>query len=344
MPLPRRAFTLIEMLITIGLIFLLATLIIVALRGVRGSANRVASANALRQMCLAYNSYCTDNQQQLMPGYLSAEKLRQLGIDPDTPTGVPFSTVSPWDDPPCDASSYVWRLAPYLDYEWRTMFADYRAPNLVAKLAKEATNKTEGGDFEPVYGPGTAAWDGSDGVPEELGISLTPSFGLNSVFVGGDDVHGGDLLTDYNPWDNPGNKIAATRFSEVRNPSTLVLFAPGVHFDDQNLFPDNPLPLAEFRYGYVELRPPITPDPEDPDGPPLEHWRIEENEVVIGAAGDFSATDAKGRPIGGGWPIARWDQSRLPVGHLDGSVTTEDINTLAVDWPRWSPWETGYDR
>jgi type II secretory pathway pseudopilin PulG len=344
MPLPRRAFTLIEMLITIGLMFLLATLIIVALRGVRGSANRVVSANALRQMCLGYNSYCTDNKQQLMPGYLSAERLEQLGINPDTPTGVPFHRPdTQWDDPN-DASSYVWRLAPYLDYDWRPMFADYRAPNLVAKLAAEATNKTDMGDFEPIYGPGTASWNGADGVPEELGISLTPSFGLNSIFVGGDDVHGGDILTAYNPWDNPGNKIAATRLSEVKNPSTLVLFAPCVHYDDQNLFPDNPLPLSDFRYGYVELRPPFTPNPETPDDDDLiRQWRINDNVVEI-VDGDFSATDAKGRPIGGGWPIARWDQSMLPVGHLDGSVTTEDINTLAADWPRWSPWATGFRR
>jgi type II secretory pathway pseudopilin PulG len=333
MPLSRRAFTMIEMLITIGLIFLLATLIIVALRGVRSQANRVVSANALRQMSLAYNSYCTDNKQQLMPGYVSAERLEQLGINPDLPSGKPFDELY-------DVSSYVWRLAPYLAYDWRVMYTDYRAPNLISKLNVE---------FEHgIYGPGSADWEASPAA--EIGISLVPSFGLNSILLGGDDVHGGNTLTDLNPWDNPGGKIAATRFAEVRNPSTLVLFAPSVHYGERDDDPANDLfdyeenpPLAhvDLYFGYVELRPPLIPKLGGLDDE-LPQWHIESNRII--ADGDFDAMDDDERHIGGGWPVARWDQSKLPVAHLDGSVTTEDINNLASDWTKWSPWSVGFNR
>jgi len=330
MPLPRRAFTLIEMLITIGLILLLASLIIVALRGVRGAANRLVSNNALRQMCMAYNTYSADNEQQLMPGYVSATRLRELDINARMWNGVLFNDpIDPdWDDPN-DASSYVWRLAPYLAHEWKVMFVDYRSRELTGKLTSEFDRG--------IHGPGTADWNASP--CSEMGISLIPSFGLNSILVGGDNVHGGTDITERNPWDDPANKLAATRFSEVKNPSKLIIFAPTMHYDDASLFPDteecpqNPLPLAHVRFGYVELRPPFI------EG--LKQWHIKNNEVV--ADGDFEASDAKNRPIGGGWPIARWDKSQLPVGHLDGSVTTEDINNLAQDMSNWNPFDIGFD-
>lgn len=338
MPLPRRAFTMIEMLITIGLILLLASLIVVALRGVRGSANRVVSANALRQMSLAYNAYSTDNKQQLMPGYVSAPMLEQLDINPDLPTGTPFNdpTNHPWDDPN-DASSYVWRLAPYLEYDWRTFFVDYRSPELMGKLTTEFEDE--------IYGPGSADWEAS---PAQMGISLIPSFGLNTIMLGGDNVHGGNAITSLNPWDNPGNKLAATRFSEVKNPSMLIVFAPTIHyghFDDDPDDPQtlqnnllNPSPIPNLRFGYVELRPPRL----YLDGQWVQQWHIENNWIM--PDGDFEANDAYGRPIGGGWPIARWDKDKLPVGHLDGSITTEIITNLAEDMSKWSPWETGFNR
>lgn len=324
MPLPRRAFTLIEMLITIGLILLLASLIIVALRGVRGAANRLVSNNALRQMCTAYNTYSADSEQQLMPGYVSTTKLRELGINPRMWNGVPLNdpTDPDWDDPN-DASSYVWRLAPYLAHDWKVMFVDYRSRELTGKLT---------GEFDDgIYGPGTASTAG-------MGISLIPSFGLNSILVGGDNVHGGTDITDRNPWDNPGNKLAATRLSEVKNPSRLIIFAPSVHYGERDDDTDNDLiknrPVGNLYFGYPELRPPFI------EG--LRQWHIENNEVV--ADGDFEATDAKTRHIGGGWPIARWDQSKLPVGHLDGSVTTEYINNLAQDMSKWNPFDIGFDQ
>ena len=112
----------------------------------------------------------------------------------------------------CDRSSYVWRLTPYLSEHWGTMYVDYRNDELNNALVKEFDNN--------IYGPGTIAADG-------FGISEIPSFGMNSVFIGGDSFHGGNDITNRNPWSptDPNDVLAATRLSEVKNPSRIILFA-----------------------------------------------------------------------------------------------------------------------
>ena len=54
----------VRVLAEIGVIFLLVTLVIVALGSVRSLANRTESINALRSMAAAYNTYSADNQQR----------------------------------------------------------------------------------------------------------------------------------------------------------------------------------------------------------------------------------------------------------------------------------------
>ena len=136
----RRAFTLLEMLVALGLVFLLASLIIVALGGVRAAANRADTISSLRQMMQAYNNYLADNNQRLMPGNIDAAMVQQLGLEPRLPSGQPLV--------PGDAGSYVWRLSPYLDNNWETLFTDYRSSELIARLHLEF-----GGNFRSPCGP-----------------------------------------------------------------------------------------------------------------------------------------------------------------------------------------------
>ena len=57
--------------------------------------------------------------------------------------------------------------------------------------------------------------------------SRTPAFGMNSIFVGGDSKHGGNYVTSRNPWTgSAGEVLAATRMSEVKNPSKLIVSSP----------------------------------------------------------------------------------------------------------------------
>ena len=322
-----RAFTLLELLVSVGIIVLLASITLIGLRGVRASANRANSTNALRMIMRGYAGYSVDSNQQLMPGYMKLDTLILLGITANAPDGKPLADRA-------DASSYVWRLAPYLDNEWKTLFIDYRSKELVALLWEET--------LTGIYGPGSADPGGG-----KLGVSLIPAFGLNSIYVGGDDVHcGNDIARDRNPWNPaiPSDILAATRLSEVKNPAKLIVFAPTVHFGEV-LDPRVPLvtdaSITSLAFGYAELRPPfIQLDRDDPDSR-QKQWHMAQTFTLLD--GNFSASDNETRPIGGGVPVARWGKDLIPTGRLDGSVITDDLQQLAQDEEgrNWSPHATG---
>jgi prepilin-type N-terminal cleavage/methylation domain-containing protein/prepilin-type processing-associated H-X9-DG protein len=63
----KTAFTLIELLVVIAVIAILAALLLPALSRAKGSAQRIACVNNLRQLRLALGLYVTDNEGQLPP-------------------------------------------------------------------------------------------------------------------------------------------------------------------------------------------------------------------------------------------------------------------------------------
>ena len=297
----KKAFTLLELLVSISLIMLLVSFVAVSLRGVRASASRAESLSALRQMTLAYASYSADHNQRLMPGYIKAAMFLPGQPFGDLTVTLPDGSIVH----PLDAQSYVWRLAPYVDNAWQTFYVDLRDAGLLTRL------QAKHDQAPPVLGPA--------GDPDTGGISERPAFGMNSIFVGGDTTHGGSAATPFHPWNNDGNdSIAATRLSQVKNPSRLILFAPAtkVGGDDTD-------------GGFCELRPPFLPD--DNGDWTLEHWRIEPG-GTIGFVGP--ATEA-------GQPVDRSGKGILPVALLDGSSGIEPFANLATDMRRWNPFEVG---
>ncbi len=302
-----RAFTLIELLVVLALIALIIGILLIAMGGVRSSTRRLESSNAIRQMVVAYDAYSTDHNKRLMPGYVTAAETISLDILPKREDDTLH------DDE--DSQSYVWRLAPYLNNNWQTMFVDYGSERVNSKLSDEYRIG--------VYGPGTIT-----DAAKQYGISRIPSFGLNCIFLGGDSVHGGPM-TDFSPWNTAGNDpIAATRFSEVKSPAKMIVFAPTAQANDAF----NPS-VSEFRdivFGCPELRPPyleLLADGTWGD----QQWSL---------AGDGSTLQVTDNPAfaeGGGLPIARWGGTTFPVGNLDGSTTNETYTSIVSDMTRWSP-------
>lgn len=317
----RRAFTLVELLVVMAIIALLISLVVVGLKGARTSAIRLKSLNSLRSVALAYNDYSTDNDGKLMPGYMDPATLNDNDITARTEGGVKLSDA--------DAASYVWRLLPYLDFKWETLLTDYHSRGIGAKVEIELSNGT--------YGLGTANW-----ANDELGLGAAPSIGMNSIYVGGDTRHGGADATDFNPWTigiDRDERMAATRFTEVKNPARLIVFgATGYH--NQGAF--SGLASQDVEFGYVELRPPwVGRDPDE--SPYVRQWELSEATKELQTLSGFND--------GGGLPIARWGAGKVPVAHLDGSTVAEDLGLLGptsnnADTPeliqsimsRWSPW------
>ncbi len=291
--LPRRAFTLMELLIVVAVIALLVGLVAVTLRGVRGAASRTNSLSALRQMVMGYTLYSHDNNGRLLPGYIDTtlmdpgEPFKDLRVL--LPSGESLIDV--------DMQSYVWRLAPYVDDSWQTFFEEADAGAMAGFSAEYQRMENQS---------------------HTLGsISEHPSFGLNSIFVGGDSAHGG--VENHNPWDGDQPEKAATRLSHVLNPTTLIVFAPAaeaaVAADDV---------YATDGIGFCELRAPFLDRPDD--SWQNEQWAIGANGRIV-QTGSFSE--------GGGLPIARTakeilygGKEQMPVVHLDASTGVHQIAEL----------------
>ena len=211
----RSAFTLVELLVVVAVIAVVVSLLFVAFRAVRGGASRVGTVSTLRQMAAGHAAYSADNGQRLIPGYLNPHEQISLGFITKLPDGQVVS--------PGAAGTYVWRLAPYVDNNWRLFHRGADA----ATLARLDAQFKEGNLNE---------------------IAYEPRIGLNTIFIGGDSDAGGNL-SEYSPWNDSGNPtIAATRVTELRNPASTVLFAPTLRVEA-------PGPPAPDR-GWHELRAP----------------------------------------------------------------------------------------
>ncbi len=308
----NRAFTLMELLVVVAIIGLLVGLVVVSMQAVRASATRSESLGALRQMALAYGQYTDEHRGRLMPGYMDEDVLTQLNITAELPDGTELDQLS-CSGGICDASSYVWRLAPYVDDAWLTFFTDIAAGARSVFVAEYGSQ---------IYGPaGASAYAG--------GISERPSYGLNSIFVGGDSTHGGANITNRNPWDGTEEKIAATRLSEVKNPSRLIVFgAAALASTDPGLVYEDP------EVGFCELRAPYTCFSDLGDMWVNDQW-------MVGAGGLVKKTTEGDYQDGAGLPIARSGKDLIPVAHLDGSAVVVEISKLSRDMRFWNPFEVG---
>ena len=112
-----RAFTLVEMLVVIGVIALLLGLLLTGLRAAMGSGSKTRELSALRQVFYGWSMYSNTNEEQILPGYID-ENTQDLW-------NVEYRDQKKQELDPELTQAWPWRLAPYLDYSWE-LLAGYR--------------------------------------------------------------------------------------------------------------------------------------------------------------------------------------------------------------------------
>lgn len=272
---PRRGFTVVELLTTIGAIVLLIAIVIHAATAVRRGADTAEEMVAARTLGVAWSAYATDHRGAILPGY--ADGFRARDIDGEW---VDTRTV------PVAARRWPLRLAPYLGHDFAALYSGPDADRL-DEIADAPTD-------EALYA-----------------VSAYPSFGLNSVFVGGDENYGG-----FNPiFEQTFGRFYATRLSTVRHPERLVVFASS-RTDEAA-----PGTTGEIREGFFRVLPPGWATPL---------WADEYAPESPASAGFLSP-----RHGGHGEDLAI-------VTTVDGGVETATIDDLR-DMRRWSDRATSED-
>lgn len=190
----RGAFTLTELVIVVALIALITALAVPAYARIRSMARQSREVSALRQVLLAWTSYAGDHEARVLPGYLPGLPASQPNGDSIPPDAYGAGVTI--------AARYPWRLAPYLSFQFRTLYVGEQE----AQLEK--------------------AEQSSDAGAALYFASLYPSFGLNSAFVGGDSERGGFLprtLPSGQP--NPLSGFYVESLARVAHPERLIAFA-----------------------------------------------------------------------------------------------------------------------
>ncbi|MCA9296648.1 MAG: hypothetical protein KC983_09020 [Phycisphaerales bacterium] len=325
-----RAFSVLELLVVISTIAMLASITYVVTSGARQFGSRMNTSNALRQMAAGYTAYTADHNGVLLPGFLDSKTLAEHNLDARLADGTPVDACLPMDGI-CDASAYVWRLAPYLDHATDVFLSDYRSRSVDARIRREVQPDATG---HRILGPASRNPAAGD-----LGLAFVPSIGMNSIFLGGDTVHGNKDTRGNNPFADlvSETRYTATRLSHVMNPSMCIVFAPSIQHEYADKASSNPsFAISDIAMGSAELRPPFTLLHEDSQTWYSAQWTADNSREY----GVRQVAIDESFQAGGGLPAARWGDL-LPVANVDGGVTTTTLAALEIDMRRWSPIATG---
>lgn len=142
------AFTLVELLVVIGIISTLAAMLLPALSRAKSRARRIDEVSAGKQLMLAMQMYGDDHNDAIFPGYVT---------DPNAVDDRGQPLFFP------ENARYPWRMVPYLA---GSMSVIYSGENRAKLHALQSQNHD---DY--IYA-----------------VSVFPSLGINSYFIGGNET------------------------------------------------------------------------------------------------------------------------------------------------------------
>lgn len=196
---PRPAFTLVELLVTISIIALLMGILLPALGTARNIAKKCKARSAVRQLMIGHALYQSEFDGKLMYGYPPAFVGGQP-IEVTLPSGHTISAAHTFALP---IQRYPIRMAPYQGNVWEILY-DHRTPP-ERPVASDTQAEVEGKAYY---------------------LSVEPSFGINSTYVGGNYAVSkqGFVGTTPNMLPN-GSAHVVFRDVEVKRTSELIVFA-----------------------------------------------------------------------------------------------------------------------
>lgn len=179
----RRGFTLIELLVVIAIIAVLSSILLPSLAKAKRKARTIEEMSSAKQLVLGAQIYADENDDDVFPGYVSDVNARD-----DLGNTLTF---------PVNAR-YPWRISPYLAQSFETIYC--------------ADNRRK---LESLRGLDRASY--------VYAVSLYPSLGINSYFIGGNET---ELPPDGSAGANAvfGSGTVVKKVSEVRHPTDLMMF------------------------------------------------------------------------------------------------------------------------
>jgi prepilin-type N-terminal cleavage/methylation domain-containing protein len=163
-----RAFTIVELLVVVGIIALLMGILVTGIRGAIGSARKTRELNGLRGVYAAWYQYANTYEEQLLPGFLDEQTQVNWKVNyTNTSSGTVSQSLS---------QTYPWRLARFMDDPYGTMISYIESENSDA-------NTDVCGEWDGV--PTHPAWMApAFGVPGST-MALQPAFAYNAFYMGG---------------------------------------------------------------------------------------------------------------------------------------------------------------
>lgn len=220
-----RGFTIVELLVVIGIISLIIAITLPAMRSVRITGQQNAEMSTARQLMTAYHAYANANRDHVLAGFTDGD-FDVYGENGRLLTGsVPGIALR----------TYTWRIAPYLSFDMRGLYVNQHR-DLLEQLSYESHT-----DY--MYK-----------------VGLSPSLGLNTQWVGGDagaqppafltpSLQDGSPNQVFQLWHNTFDmgRYYVTRVNQVRHPHRLLVFASARSVDNTGLAGPNVVVEGNFR-------------------------------------------------------------------------------------------------
>lgn len=179
-----RGFTIIEMLVVIGVLALLVGILVPALSGVIRKGRKQTELNSLRQVGMAWILYANSSNDYLVPGNLDIDVQQRWRVTYEFPNRRVIPPAPNFDQADRNiAGPWTWRLLPFMDYNFKMVHGYRDQSEADAMVVIEQLN--------------------DDVFEEAEAIAEEPGFGYNAFYVGG-------------YWEIPRGSVPRYRYYDAR--------------------------------------------------------------------------------------------------------------------------------